>query len=113
MILRTWKGIAKADKAENFRQHLKTVTFPAVAKITGFVRGTVTTRTVDDGVEFFVATEWETLDAIRQFAGDEPTLAVVPGAVQEFMFGFDHYAHHYEVLDRYEGTRGIKATLQE
>lgn len=113
MILRTWKGLAKPDKAEAFRQHLKTVTFPSAAKIAGFVRGTVTTRMREDGVEFFIATEWETIDAIREFAGDDAERAVVPGAVQELMAGFDYYAAHYEVMDRYEGTRGIKATLQE
>ncbi len=44
MILREWKGIAKAAEADHFTQHLKTVTFPDVLKIQGFVRGTVTRR---------------------------------------------------------------------
>lgn len=113
MILRAWKGVAKFDQAEHYAQHLKTVTFPGVSKISGFVRGTVTRRKVEAGIEYLVVTEWENEDAIRQFAGDDVELAVVPGAIQAMMESFDHYAIHYEIIDKYEGTRGIKATFQE
>jgi heme-degrading monooxygenase HmoA len=113
MILRSWKGVAKFDQADRYAEHLKTVTFPEVSKINGFLRGTVTRRKVEQGIEYLVVTEWESEDAIRQFAGDDVELAVVPGAIQSMMESFDHYAVHYEVIDKYEGTRGIKDTFQE
>ncbi len=113
MILRTWKGIAKADQADNYVQHLKTVTFPAVSRIQGFERATISQRYVEAGVEFLVLTEWESVNAIKQFAGDDAELAVVPGEVQAMMVSFDNYATHYEVVHTHEGRMGLKVTLQE
>lgn len=113
MILRAWKGIAKFDQADRYAEHLKTITFPDTSKIAGFLRATVARRKVEQGVEFLVTTEWENEDAIREFAGDDVELAVVPGTIQAMMESFDHYATHYEIIDRYEGTRGIKDTFQE
>ena len=102
MILRHWKGIAKAVEADRYAQHLKTVTFPSVMKIKGFVRGTVTRRDVDTGVEFLVLTEWETVDAIKQFSGEDAELAVVTPLVQAMMASYEKYAIHYQIADRYE-----------
>lgn len=101
MILRSWKGIAKAAQADKFSQHLKTVTFPRVSKIDGFVRGIVTRRDVESGVEFLVLTEWESLAAIKQFAGDDAELAVVPPIIEAMLESYDKYATHYFVADRY------------
>lgn len=101
MILRQWKGIAKAAQADKFALHLKTVTFPQVAKIDGFVRGTVTRRDIESGVEFLVLTEWETLAAIKQFAGDDAELAVVPPVIEAMLESYDQYATHYQIADRY------------
>lgn len=113
MILRAWKGIAKPDQADRYAEHLKSVTFPEVAKIRGFLRGTVTRRFVEQGVEFLVVTEWESEQAIKEFAGDDAELAVVPGNVQAMMVSFDHYATHYEIVHRHEGRLGMNENLQE
>lgn len=105
MILRAWKGIAKAGEADRYAQHLKTVTFPSVLKIKGFVRGTVTRRDVESGVEFLVLTEWESVDAIKQFAGEDAELAVVPPVIEALLVSYDKYAVHYQIADRYEAGR--------
>jgi hypothetical protein len=52
---------------------------------------------VPEGVEFLIITEWETLDAIKQFAGEKIEVAVVPKLVQEIMVKYDEYVSHYEV----------------
>jgi heme-degrading monooxygenase HmoA len=49
-------------------------------------------------VEFLVITTWESLDAIRAFAGAELETAVVPALVRDMMVEFDPVARHYEVL---------------
>lgn len=102
MILRAWKGIAKKAEADRYAQHLKTVTFPSVAKIQGFVRGTVARRDVESGVEFLVLTEWESIEAIKQFAGEDAELAVVPPVIEAMLASYDKYAIHYQIADRYE-----------
>ena len=51
------------------------------------------------GVEFLVLTRWESLDAIRAFAGDDIGRAVVePGAVSALV-EYDPRVQHYDVLE--------------
>jgi len=82
--------------------HLNTQTFPQLAKIRGFVEGFILKRIVDDGVEFLIVTDWESIDAIREFAGDQPDLAVVPPRAQAMMVRYDSIVRHYEVEGRYK-----------
>lgn len=61
---------------------------------TGVVR-----REVEGGTEFRVVTEWESLAAIRAFAGEDPEVAVVPTVVQGMMARYEARAAHYEIAD--------------
>jgi heme-degrading monooxygenase HmoA len=97
MIERHWKGIAKKEEAENYIEHLATATFPAIKNISGFIRASVLKRPVDNGIEFLVVTVWDSMEAIRQFAGEQPDLAVVPAHAQKMMVSFDAHVSHYEL----------------
>jgi heme-degrading monooxygenase HmoA len=50
-----------------------------------------------DRVEFAVLTLWESLAAIRTFAGDDHETAVIPPAARRVLGGFDERVTHYEV----------------
>lgn len=54
-------------------------------------------RNVPEGVEFLVITEWESLEDIKQFAGADPNVAVVPAVVEEIMIRYDKVVKHYEI----------------
>lgn len=43
-------------------------------------------------------TRWESLDAIRAFAGEHVELAVVPEKVQAMMVEYDPQVSHYQVI---------------
>jgi heme-degrading monooxygenase HmoA len=101
MIERQWKGLAKTGEADNYVRHLMTETFPAVSKLNGFIRASILTRPVEKGTEFLIVTVWESIEAIRQFAGEAAEIAVVPLVVREMMVTFDEKAAHYEVAVNY------------
>ena len=101
MILRHWKGIAKPDRADDYMVYLRNERFPRLAAIDGFVSATVAQRTVDSGVEFLVTSLWDSLEAIKQFAGEDAEVAVVPPAVADMMVSYDPNAGHYEVVEEY------------
>lgn len=63
----------------------------------GFIKASILKRKVPEGVEFMIITEWESLEAIQQFAGADPEVAVVPQAVQEIMIRYDKAVKHYEI----------------
>lgn len=97
MISRQWRGVAKAEFAEAYVEHLQTETFPAIRKLRGFVGAEILRRQVPEGVEFLVVTRWASMDSIRAFAGDEVDTAVVPAKVDAMMVDYDRIVRHYEV----------------
>ena len=99
MIERHWKGIAKLEEAENYIRHLQTKTFPHVSGLTGFIKATILQRPVDKGVEFLIVTSWDSIESIKQFAGEQVEVANVPREAQEMMVEYDPYARHYLVTE--------------
>jgi heme-degrading monooxygenase HmoA len=99
LISRLWRGLAHANQAQNYVKHLRTETFPALRKIPGFVDASILSRAVADGVEFLVATRWESSDAIAKFAGADPEVAVVPAKAAAMMIEYDRRARHFEVVE--------------
>jgi heme-degrading monooxygenase HmoA len=98
MISRLWRGLAHANQAQNYVKHLRTETLPELGKIPGFVDASILSRAVAGGVEFLVATRWESLDAIAKFAGADPEVAVVPAKAAAMMIEYDPRARHFEVV---------------
>lgn len=99
MISRHWKGVARPGQAEAYVHHLQTDTFPGLARIPGFVRGSILRREVEAGTEFQIVTVWDSLHAIEAFAGEDVETAVVPGHVRAMLSRYDDRVLHYEIVD--------------
>jgi heme-degrading monooxygenase HmoA len=99
MISRHWKGTAKPGEAANYVRHLKTDTFPRLEGIRGFIKASILTREMDQGTEFLVITEWESMGAIEHFTGADTIVAVVPEVVKQMMVQYDRNVTHYEIAD--------------
>ena len=97
-ISRHWRGIAKKSSADTYVDHLRTDTFPQLARIPGFIDASILRRDIPEGVVFLVITRWQSMDAIRKFAGPDPERAVVPENVQAMMVRYDRTVVHYEEL---------------
>lgn len=98
MIARYWRGLARAERAGDYEAHLRRETFPSLARMRGFVDASILKRPAGRGVEFLVVTRWQSLDAIRQFAGDDLEAAVVPADVEPMLIEYDRRVAHYEVV---------------
>ena len=97
-VARQWKGVVKPGLADAYITHLQSETFPQLRGIPGFVYATTLRRDVEGGTEFQVTTYWHSLDAIKAFAGDDLTRAVVPPAARALMIRYDDRAIHYEIV---------------
>ena len=100
MISRQWRGLARPERAQDYVRHLRTETFPQLRRIAGFVDASILTRELAAGVEFLVVTRWESLGAIRDFAGLDAETAVVPEEVQRMMLEYDRRVRHYQVVEQ-------------
>jgi hypothetical protein len=98
VIARIWNGTTMRGNAGAYVAHLREHTFPQLATIAGHRGGYVLSRARADGVEFTVITLWDSLDAIRRFAGPDPEVAVVPPAAQALLASYDGRAAHWDVV---------------
>jgi heme-degrading monooxygenase HmoA len=99
MIARVWRGVARREAADTYVRHLQNETLPALARIPGFDTAAIWRRGGAEGVEFVIVTHWESIDAIRQFAGESVDVAVVPPEVRAMMLTCDEKVAHYDVVD--------------
>ncbi|HTI80986.1 MAG TPA: antibiotic biosynthesis monooxygenase [Acetobacteraceae bacterium] len=99
MVIREWRGRASASSADAYPDHFRKNVLPELRHIRGFLGATLSRRVVAGTIEFLVLTRWESLDAIRSFAGGDTGRAVVePGAVAA-LIDFDATVQHYEVIE--------------
>ncbi|MGZ3538207.1 MAG: antibiotic biosynthesis monooxygenase family protein, partial [Thermodesulfobacteriota bacterium] len=66
---------------DHYIHHLRNETFPGLARIEGFIKASILKRPIGEGTEFLIVTTWQSIEAIRNFAGESATTAVVPPPV--------------------------------
>ena len=101
MIARRWRGWAggPAD-ADAYVEHFERAVRPRLEASDGFVDATVERVEQDGGrTEIVVVTRWESLDAIRAFAGDDVEVAVVEPEALAVLADFDDRVRHIELRD--------------
>lgn len=99
MIIREWRGRTEAARADDYPKHFRTVVVPELQRVPGFLGAYLTRHQTGGLLEFVVITRWESMDAIRAFAGSAPEKAVVePGAVAA-LTSYDPTVRHYEVIE--------------
>jgi heme-degrading monooxygenase HmoA len=99
MVIREWRGRASPAAANAYPDHFRRNVLPELRHTLGFLGATLSKRESVDGIEFVVLTRWQSLDAVRGFAGSDIGKAVVePGAVAALV-DFDATVQHYEVIE--------------
>ena len=100
MIARIWRGATAAGDADAYLDYLHRTGLAAYAATPGN-RGTLTLRRVVDGrAEFVTLSLWESLDAVRAFAGPEPERAVFYPEDDRFLVDRDLHVTHFDVVAR-------------
>jgi heme-degrading monooxygenase HmoA len=97
MIGRLWRGWTTAGNAPAYEEHLRRETLPALERIDGFAGAHVLRRETDGGIEIVVITLWQSLDAVRAFAGEAYETAVIPPEARKLLARFDATVLHYDV----------------
>lgn len=97
MIARVWKAIATSEHVADYQHHFEHSVSPELKTIEGFRGAYILRRALNGNVEITVMTLWESMDAIRKFAGENMEQAVVEPAAQAVLESFDRTVIHYEV----------------
>lgn len=100
MIARLWRAAAPTPAAADaYQRHVTTQVFPALRAIAGHRGAQVLRREEGARAEFLVLTFWDSMDAIRRFAGADPERAVVEPEARAVLAGYDDFVRHYEVQE--------------
>jgi heme-degrading monooxygenase HmoA len=107
MIVRIWCGFAEGDNAHAYHQHVTGSVFPGLKAIPGHLGAYLLRRDNAGRVEFLAVTHWESIDAIKRFAGDTPSVAVVEPEARTVLVEFDDFVSTYEVAHGPEAAAAI------
>jgi hypothetical protein len=99
MICRIWHGWTSSANADAYEELLRAEIFRGIAarNIAGYHGIELLRRPDGDAVEFVTLMWFESLEAVRAFAGDDYELAVVPPAARALLQRFDTRSAHYDV----------------
>jgi heme-degrading monooxygenase HmoA len=97
MIARYWRGWTKPEDVEAYEALLKEKVLPGLSTIEGYRGGYVLRREDGDEVEFVVVNFFDSLDAVRRFAGEDYCTAVFEPEARRLLSRIEPRATHYEV----------------
>jgi len=99
MIARIWHGWTTPGNADRYEELLKEEIFVGIQNrdIRGFDKIQLLRRKVGDEVEFITIMFFESLAAVREFAGEDYEVAVVPAKARQILARFDERSQHYEI----------------
>jgi heme-degrading monooxygenase HmoA len=98
MIARTWRGAVRAADADAYLAYLHRTGHAAYRATPGNAGVMTLRRTVGDRAEFLIVSLWESLDAVRAFAGPEPGRAVFYPEDDRFLVERDLHVDHFDVV---------------
>lgn len=102
MIARIWHGWTTPGNADEYERLLREEVLPGIAAkdVEGYHGVQVLRRPIEDETEFVTIMWFESLDAVRQFAGEDYETAYVPPPARAVLKRYDQRSQHYEIRNR-------------
>ncbi|MGW8121822.1 hypothetical protein ACV07N_04110 [Roseivirga echinicomitans] len=100
-IIRTWRGWTTHENAPIYEDLLINEVFPTVKKngVVGLEKVSISTKEHKEEVEFFLVLQFESLDAVKTFAGENYSKAYIPENAQRILKRYDETAEHFELKE--------------
>lgn len=97
MIGRIWRGRTRAEDADEYVSYMHETGVTGQRATPGNLGSMIFRRESGGEAEFLVISLWESLDAVRAFAGERPEVAVYYPEDERFLLEFEPEVRHYEV----------------
>ncbi len=98
MIAGVWHGCTRPENADSYEAMLKPELLPGLSEVPGFKGSYFLRRMVGEEVEFITILLWESLDALKRFAGEDYEVSIIPEERRKYLSKHDEKAAHYEVI---------------
>src|SRR5262249_39530303 len=96
-IARIWKGRTLESKADEYEAYLNQSGITKIRATPGNLGAYVLRRTSDGKTEFVVISLWESVDAVRRFAGPDYQRAVILPKDRQYLLEVEPNVVHYEI----------------
>ncbi len=100
MIARIWKGVVRLADADVYADYIRETGFAEYGQTAGNRGAWMLRRDAGDRTEFITLSLWESIDAIRAFAGDDIEAAVLYPEDERYLIERQSSVTHYEVADQ-------------
>jgi heme-degrading monooxygenase HmoA len=97
MIARIWKGAVRREDADGYVEYIGATGLAEYAATPGNRGAWMLRRDAGANTEFLTFTLWDSVDAIRAFAGDDIDAAVYYPEDERYLVEREDTVKHYEV----------------
>jgi heme-degrading monooxygenase HmoA len=99
MIERVWSARTAGNGPVAYAEYFRRVVLPELAAVPGYRGARLLQREMPGGAtEIVVVTRWESLAAVRGFAGDDIERAVVHDEAAALFSDYDRTVRHFEIV---------------
>ena len=98
MMSRVWHGWTAPGNADAYEKLLRSEILPGIHRVRGFKGAQVLRREFKEEIEFVVVTKFDSIEDVKQFAGENYDIAVIEPAARKLLARFDARCVHYETV---------------
>lgn len=101
MIFRIWHGWTTPENANIYENLLREEIFPGIAakKLSGYRGIKLLRREIGNEVEFITIMQFDSLEAVKQFVGEDYEQSYVPDKARKVLSRHDNRSQHYEMKE--------------
>lgn len=98
MIVRLWRGRVPLEKADEYEAVTNRLAIPDYSAVDGLLAYYFTRADHDTYAEFLLITHWESVEAIKQFAGEDYNKAKYYDEDKDYLLEFAEFVEHFELF---------------
>lgn len=100
MIVRIWHGWTTKENASAYENLLHEEVFPSIEnkKVQGYRKISLLKRELENEVEFITIMLFDSIEAVKKFAGEDYERSYVPEKARKILDRHDERSQHYEVV---------------
>jgi heme-degrading monooxygenase HmoA len=100
MIARVWRGITLKEKADDYLVYLNETGLKDYDKTPGNRGVTILRRDQGEHCEIMLISLWESMDAVRDFAGENADRSVYYPEDEHYLLQMEPLVRHYDVAQQ-------------
>lgn len=100
MIARIWRGITLVERADDYLAYLHETGLKDYAKTPGNRGVSVLRRNQGEHCEIVLISLWDSMDAVRAFAGENPDKSVYYPEDDQYLLQMEPLVRHYDVAEQ-------------